>query len=132
MLPEEVPQEDIKIDIEFQKLYDIIYMQEKEMGGQRIESPPWDKKAQPMQKIKEVVNGIKMYFEVRDMMNSAKISPEASEEDARALMKSFFSMMMKSEKNSNSNSEMEKEVQGEMNSKNFDEEKGITGNIIFG
>ncbi len=132
MLPEEVPQKDIKIDIEFQKLYDVIYMQEKEMQGQRIESPPWDKKVQPMQKIKEAVNGIKMYFEVRDMMNSAKISPEASEEDARSLMKSFFSMMMRSEKNSNSNPEMDKEVQGEMNSKNFDEEKGITGNIIFG
>ena len=126
MLPEEVPQEDVRIDIEFQKLYDIIYIQEKEMSGQRIESPPWDKKARPMQKIKDMVNGVKIYFKVRDMMNSAKISPETSEEDARTLMKSFFSMMMKSEKNSNP--EMETETKNE----DVLEEKGITGDIIFG
>ncbi len=133
MLPEEVPQEDVRIDIEFQKLYDIIYMQEKEMGGQRIESPPWDKKSQPMQKIKDMVNGVKIYFKVRDMMNSAKISPEASGEDARTLMKSFFSMMIKSEKNTNNNPEMEKEMQNEMNNENLgDEKNSITGNVIFG
>ena len=130
MLPEEVPQEDVRIDIEFQKLYDIIYMQEKEMGGQRIENPPWDRKSQPVQKIKDAVNGVKMYFKVRDMLNSAKIYPETSEKDARALMKSFFSMMMKSEKDGNP--EMKKEMQNEMNSENPNGEKEITGNIIFG
>ncbi len=130
MLPEEVPQEDIRVDIEFQKIYDIIYMQEKEMSGQRIESPPWDRKAQPMQKIKDSVNGVKMYFKARDMLNSAKISPETSEKDAKALMKSFFSMMMKAEKGSKP--EMEKEMQDEMNNEDFGEEKEITGNIIFG
>ena len=133
MLPEEVPQEDVRIEIEFQKLYDIIHMQEKEMGGQRIESPPWDRKAQPVQKIKDMVNGVKMYFMARDMLNSAKISPETNEKDARALMKSFFSMMMKSEKNSNNNPEIEKEMQDEMNNENLGEEKNsIAGNVIFG
>lgn len=129
MLPEEVPQEDVRIDIEFQKLYDIIYMQEKEMSGQRIESPPWDRKAQPMQKIKDMVNGVKMYFKARDMMNSAKISPETNEKEVRALMKSFFSMMRESEKGDEP--EMEKEMQDEINSENPNEEKGVTGNIIF-
>ncbi len=129
MLPEEVPQEDVRIDIEFQKLYDIIYMQEKEMGGQRVESPPWDKKIRPIQKIKDMTNGVKMYFKARDMLNSAKIYPEASEKEARDLMKSFFSMMM-SEKNSNP--EMKKEIQDEMNNENLGEKKEITGSIIFG
>jgi hypothetical protein len=131
MLPEEVPKEDVRIDIEFQKIYDIIYTQEKEMSGQRIESPPWDRKVQPIQRINEMVNGVKMYFTARDMLNSAKISPEASEDDVRALMKSFFSMMMKSENNRDNNPEMNQEVQGETDNQN-PEEKGIVGNIIFG
>ena len=42
------------------------------MSGQRIESPPWDRKSQSLQEgVKGVVNGIKMYFKMRDMMNSA-------------------------------------------------------------
>ncbi len=125
MMPEEVPEEDIRVDIEFQKLYDIIYMQEKDMQGQRIESPPWDRKIQPIQKVKEVVNGVKMYFKAKDMLNSAKISPEVSEKDAKDLMKSFFSMMMKSEK---SRPDIEIEIKNE----NIGEERGITGNLIFG
>ncbi len=132
MLPEEVPQEDVRIDIEFQKIYDMIYMQEKDMRGERIESPYWDKKAQPIQKIKDIVNGGRMYFKGRDMMNSAKISPEANEKEARALMKSFFSMMGKGEKNK------EEMNQGEMKEKkDIGEEKGvweekgkITGEVI--
>ncbi len=130
MLPEEVPREDVRIDIEFQKLYDIIYMQEKEMSGQRIESPPWDKKIQPIQKIKDMVNGVEIYFKARDMLNSAKISPETSEKEARDLMKSFFSMMMKSENGGLQQMQKEK---NEMNSENVKQEKNsLTGNIIFG
>ncbi len=127
MLPEEVSDEDIKIDIEFKKLYDIIYIQEKEMRGKRIESPPWDKKAQPMQKLNEVVNGVKIYFMAKDMLDSAKVYPPESKKDAKALINSFFSMMMKSDKGKQN---MEKE----MNKENGDmtEEKGITGNVIFG
>ena len=125
MLPEEVPKEDVRIDIEFQKIYDMIHMQEKEMSGERTESPPWDRKIQPIQKIKEFTQGVKMYFKVRNIMNSAKISPETSEKDARALMKSFFSMMMKSKKD-------DQQMETEMEDKKEDQEKNsITGNIIF-
>jgi len=130
MLPEEVPEEDVRIEIEFQKLYDIIYMQEKEMGGQRIESPPWDKKAQPMQKIKDVVNGVKMYFKARDMLNSAKISPEANEKDARAMMKSFFSMMMSDKGGSEGGEEMKEGDIGEEKGV-WEEKEKITGQVIF-
>ncbi|MDP2925185.1 MAG: hypothetical protein Q8N99_02320 [Nanoarchaeota archaeon] len=135
MLPEEVPQEDIKVDIEFQKIFDIIYTQEKEMRGQRIESPPWDRKTQPMQNIKDVVNGVKMYFKARDILNSAKIYPETSKKDAKTLMKSFFSMMMKSEKGKPG---METDMKDDMNNGDIGEEKGvweekekITGEVIL-
>ena len=130
MLPEEVPEEDVRIEIEFQKIYDMIYMQEKDMKGERIESPPWDRKTQPVQKIKEVVNGVKMYFMVRDILNSAKVYPETSEKDVKALVKLFFSMMMQSEK--------EPEMETEMKNEDIGEEKGvweekekITGEVIF-
>ncbi len=132
MLPEEVPEEDIRIDIEFKKLYDIIYIQEKEMQGKRIESPPWDKKAQPMQKINEVVNGVKMYFMINDMFDSAKVSPPESKKDAKTLINSFFNMMMKSDKG---NKDMEKDMKDKMNKENKDmngEIDSITGNVIFG
>lgn len=130
MLPEEVPQEDIRIDIEFQKIYDMIYIQEKDMRGGRIESPPWDRKTQPIQKIKEVVNGVKMYFIVTDILNSAKVYPETSEKDVKALIKSFFSMMMKSEKGGpEMETEMKKEDIGEEKGVWEDKEK-ITGEVI--
>ncbi len=129
MLPEEVPQEDIRVEIEFQKIYDIISLQEKEMRGERIESPPWDRKTQPVQKIKDAVNGVRMYFKIRDVLSSANVSPEESENDVESLMELFFDMMMNSER---------EEPEGEMK-EDIGEEKGvwedkekITGEVVFG
>jgi hypothetical protein len=98
MLPEEAPQTDVLIEIDFQKIYDLIYTSQKEMEGARVESPPWDRKARPMQKIKEMANGVKMFFKVRDIVNSAKISPEESRGDVKALFNVFFKLMMKGER----------------------------------
>lgn len=116
MLPEEVPQEDVRVEIEFQKLYDIIYMQQKDMQGERIESPPWDRKVQPIQKIKDVVTGVRMYFKARDMLNSAKVYPKTSEKDARTLMEYAFFMMKESGKSSE---------QPETKNEDIGEEKGV-------
>ena len=131
MLPEDVPQEDARIEIEFQNLYDMIYLQEKEMRGERIESPPWDRKIQPIQKVKDVVNGVKIYLKVRDMLDSAKVSPATSEEDVKPLMKLFFKMMMKSGGGES--------PEGEFDNGDIGEEKGvwdkkekITGEFIVG
>jgi hypothetical protein len=134
MLPEEVPQEDVKIEIEFKKIYDMIFMEEKEMKGARIESPPWDKKTQPIQKIKETVNGIKMYFKVRDILNSAKIYPESKEKETRSIMKLFFNMMMESDKDKNNqeigmNKEDNQDFKDEILK---DEKNSIAGKVIFG
>lgn len=131
MLPEEVPQEDARIEIEFQKLYDIISLQEKEIRGERIESPPWDRKTQPIQKMKDVVNFAKMYLKIRDMMNSAKVYPETSEEDVKPLMKLFFSMMMKSGGDSGESPEGEFEDIGEEKGI-WDEKEKITSEVVFG
>jgi hypothetical protein len=96
MLPEQVPQEDARIEINFQEVYDLVYSIQKEMDGEKTESPPWDKKSQNGG-IKQMTNGIKMSFKVRSILNSAKIYPEESESDVRDLVKTFLKMMMKGE-----------------------------------
>ncbi len=121
MLPEEVPEKDVEIELDFERLYDIIYMSEKEMQGERIESPPWDKQTRPVGMVKEFVDGIKMYFKVRSMMNSARITPEESEGDVRYLMKTFFSMMMEEGKGEGDMSEGE----GDGGEEDMGEEKGV-------
>ncbi|MDP3026805.1 MAG: hypothetical protein Q8N63_03785 [Nanoarchaeota archaeon] len=96
MLPEEVSEKDVTAEIDFEKIYELIYSQEKEMRGEQIESPPWEnKKMQPVQGIKSVVNGAKMYLKVRSIMNSATFTPAESEGDMKKLFKKFFSMMGK-------------------------------------
>ena len=122
----------------FQRIYDMIYMQEKDMQGERIESPPWDKKIQPIQKIKEAVNGVKMYFKLKDIFNSAKITPVESEKDVRSLFKKFMSMMMEDERGSNKSPKGESDNKDNKNIKGnsveediWESKEAITGEIIF-
>ncbi len=68
-------------NIDYDLLYDLIHTSEKEMEGTRIESPPWDKQIRPMKVIKDIQNGIKMYFKVRKMLNEAEYIPEDSKKD---------------------------------------------------
>ncbi|MBU4069705.1 MAG: hypothetical protein KJ646_01875 [Nanoarchaeota archaeon] len=102
MLYGEIPEEDVRIEIDFEKIYEMIYSMEKDMQGEFIESPPWDReKIKPVQKIKDVTNGIKMYFKIRGIINSAKIYPEEARGDVESLFKDFFSMMGKGERDKN-------------------------------
>ena len=95
MLPEEVPEEDIKIELDFDTLYELIYTSEKEMGGENIESPEWAKRnTKPMAKLKEIKEGIGMFMKVRSMINDAEITPKEAEKDVDKLFKDFLWMMM--------------------------------------
>ena len=94
MLPEEMPKENIKIEINFDEIYKFIYEGEKSMRGERVESPPWDRKFSPVAKVKEITNGIKMYFKMKSLINSATITPSDSEKDVRKLLNKFMNMMM--------------------------------------
>ena len=98
MLPEEMPEKDITITMDFEKLYELIYDMEKDMKSSQTQNPPWDNSMKPIQKVKEVTNGVQMYFKIRSMLNSAEISPIEVEDDANSLMKEFLSMMMKGDK----------------------------------
>jgi hypothetical protein len=138
MLPEEVPNEDAIVELDFEKIYNLIYSQEKEMQGDRIESPPWDRKMSPVQTFKDMKNGVKMYFKVRDIINSAKITPSESEDDVKSVIKSFMSMMMNAGDKAGQKEEGDEKkgvdkAEGKGKSGFGDaEEKSITGNVIFG
>ncbi len=112
LLPEEVKEEDVRVELEFDKVYELIEMTEKEVQGGRIESPPWDKRPQPIQKVKEVYNQVKMYLKVMSLINSAAITPEESEDDVQSLMMSFLKLMMQEGPNGGGEADggMEKEI----------------------
>lgn len=133
MLPEEVPSKDVKAEIDFEKIYDLIYFSEKEMQGGYTESPPWDKKSNPVGKIKEAINGVKMYFKVRSILNSAKVSPPEAKSDVQSLSKTFFFMMQKAGQETPSEEEMQEEGQAEnMEEDVLGSKEEITGEIIRG
>ncbi|MDP3966571.1 MAG: hypothetical protein Q8Q04_03505 [archaeon] len=90
----EIEEEDVRIEIDFEKVYDFIYTSEKEMGG-HTESPPWDRRVDPIQTINEVANGIKSFFKIRSMIGSSKVFPEEARGDVEKLLNAFIGMMMK-------------------------------------
>ena len=137
---EEMPEKDVTIEIDFDRVYKLVEIMEKDMRGAEIESPPWDKKPRFAPKVKQIFNGIKMFFEVRGIINDAKIYPEEAEGDVRKLIKEFFNMMLKSGFNDENNGEFSDDELKE-SSENFedvDTEKGffeskeaITGKVVI-
>lgn len=126
MLPSDNPAEDVRIELDFSILYEIIQETEKGMRSERLESPPWDRRIQPIQKIKEFISGAKMYFKMNDLLNSAKYYPEDSEKDVKTILEFFFKSMFGSdeEKSNDGNEEQE--------SKEFSaENEGISGKAIW-
>lgn len=95
MLPEETPKVDVTVKIPFELVFEIIEGGQKEMMGSHIESPPWDRKAQPIQKVKQIISGVKMYFTVRKIISSSEVIPTSAEEDVREFLKKMFNMAMK-------------------------------------
>ncbi len=96
MSPEDVPQQDVSVTLDFDKIHELILISEKDMGGEQVQNPPWDKgRIQPVKRIKEVINGIRMYFKVRDLINSAEYYPPESEGEIKSLIYDFMFKHMK-------------------------------------
>ncbi|MEK6848122.1 MAG: hypothetical protein AABX65_00630 [Nanoarchaeota archaeon] len=138
MLPEEVPEKDITVTVDYKKIYELIYDGEKEMSGQRVETPPWDReKFNPVSKVKDITKGIKMYFRVRSLINSAEITPSESEDDVRSMFKTFFSMMMKNDGGKPQNKEeadkmKEDGTEGDNSGEApWEDKKVLTGEVIL-
>ena len=129
MLPEEADAEDVRIEIDFDKVYDLIDMEERDMRGAETESPPWDRRPRKIGMVKSFVNEIKMYFKVMDIMNSAKVYPESAERDAKDLFKTFFKMMTSGDKGGDRDDMGDEERTGE----DPWEDKGVvTGEVVRG
>ncbi|MFH1237895.1 MAG: hypothetical protein V1491_00450 [archaeon] len=128
MLPEESDAEDVRIEIDFNKVYELIDMEEKEMRGAEVESPPWDKRPRKVGVVKNFVNGIKMYFKVRDIINSANVYPESAEKDAKDLFKTFFQMMTSGDKGDDKDG-MEEDGR-EMGENPWEDKAVVTGEVV--
>ncbi len=128
MLPEEVPEKDVTVKIDFEKIYELIEISEKDMKGAHIESPPWDRKPQVVQSVKNVFNGMKMFFKVLGIVNSAEVTPESAEKDVNKLIRSFIWMMIAGGEDENPETEKdnEKEVEEIWDNKNM-----LTGEVIL-
>lgn len=94
MPPEEITEKDMVITIDFDKVYELVKIGEKDMGGGRIESPPWDKKENAISKFNEVKNGIKMFLKVQQLISSSEIEPKEARKDINSLVKSFVWLMI--------------------------------------
>jgi hypothetical protein len=92
MSPEEVPAEDVKIVLEWERIYDLISYEEENMRGAELESPPWDKRSRQGM-VKGITDGIKMYFKVRGLVNSAVVTPASAEGDVKDFVMTFIRMM---------------------------------------
>ncbi len=91
MAPDGVPAEDIRIEVEWERLYDLISFEEENMRGTELESPPWDER--PRQgAVKGFTDGVRMYLKVRGLINSAVISPESDEGEVRDFIMSLIRM----------------------------------------
>ena len=120
MLPEEVTEQDIKIEIDFDKIYDMIYTTQKEMEGERIESPPWAREESVGIKLNEVKNAMGVYFKIKNILDSATITPEGSEKDVRKLLNKFFLMMMQQDNKEQQDEEISEKLE-DASSKEFQE-----------
>ncbi|MCK5410064.1 MAG: hypothetical protein KAJ30_07350, partial [Candidatus Heimdallarchaeota archaeon] len=132
MLPSEVPEKDVTIELDFEKIYELILSTEKDMRGEELESPPWDERARTGG-IKQITNGIKMYFKIRELINSAVVSPPEAEKDIKDISKLFFKILRKSM--GDRGPEMEGEGEGEEFEKleeEIFEKRSVTGEIIRG
>jgi len=139
MLPEQVPEKDVSITLDFDKVYELVSTGE-DMKKEEIQAPPWDKqKINPGKQIKNAVNGIKMYFKVRDLINSAEYEPKESKKEVKSLINSFMLMMMKegegggeSGQDTEQLTDEEKAQAEEIKNELLDPKEALTGEIILG
>ena len=121
----EVPAEDVKVEIDIEKLLDII--EYSESGRVELQSPPWDKQP-PTGMVKGVIDGVKMYFMFKSMLNSAVTTPESAEPFAKQFTRLFFETIMGGDENREKDSEFDEENQEE--DEDIEQRDPITGNII--
>lgn len=133
LLPEENPVfSDVRFEIDFNKVYDLIETAENDMGGGCIERPPWGPSAKIGETVNNIVDCISMYLKIRGIINDAKVYQEEHEKNIKNIAKEFLKLMM-----TNDNNRQPKEMNEEndrIETVKFGDEveknKEITGKII--
>ncbi len=96
MPPSEIPAENVKAELDVNKLLDIIEYEES--GRVELESPPWDKKPREGNFVKRATDGARIYFMFRGLMNSLIVTPESAKADALSFVRNFFEVVMRGDK----------------------------------
>jgi len=91
MLPSDNPAEDVRIELDVEKMLDIVEFMESDRV--ELESPPWSPKPR-VKFVTGIVDGVQMFFKFRALMNSARVYPESAEPAAGFYMRDFFSIIM--------------------------------------
>jgi len=134
MLPEKTPETDLSITLDFDKIYELVSTQEKDMKKEQIQMPPWEKeKVEPVRQIKEAVNGIKMFFKVRDLINSAEYEPKEGKKEVKSLVNGFMRMMMETNEGPKEEqlTDEEKQQAEEIKDELLNSKEAMTGEIIM-
>lgn len=126
MPPTEVPAEDVKIELDVDKLLDIIEYEESDRV--ELESPPWDRKPRTTF-ANNVVGGTKMFFMFNSFMNSAVSIPESAEDDAKFFVENFFEIAMGGGEDREEDFE-DQEFDEEKLPENWEDKEFITGQVI--
>src|SRR3989344_1082755 len=103
MPPEDQPEQDVVIRIDFDRAYALMDFVKREMEGGQLESPPWDKKPRRVtDTAKEMYNGIKIWLRVQGIINDLTVTPERDEQQMKSFMKSvIWEIMTKSSDDKN-------------------------------
>ncbi|MBU1129355.1 MAG: hypothetical protein KJ949_01865, partial [Nanoarchaeota archaeon] len=137
MLPSEVEQIDATVEMDFKLFYDMIFVSEKDMMGDHIESPPWDKQMRPVQKIKEIGNGVKMWNKMRQLKNSAIITPNDVEKEVEKFAEWVIENAMMGGPDGLGGSKEEMKIKEGEEGKSGEEggkiefDKGVSGKVVW-
>ena len=91
MPPPENPAEDVKVELDVEKLLDIVEYEEQ--GRVELESPPWDRQPR-VGFVKGAIGGVRMFFMFRSLINSVVVTPESAEKDVLFFVRNFFEVVM--------------------------------------
>lgn len=111
---EEVPKQDVKLTLDFDKLYSFMYTVQKEVEANNLRTPEWGKSQGIGKTVTQVVDGMKIVFKVMDFLNSAEVEPKSARKDINALTKTFIWTMLKHSGDNNQDKAEVKEASPEI------------------
>ncbi|MFH1425681.1 MAG: hypothetical protein ABIG28_03070 [archaeon] len=127
MPPSEIPAQDILVEMDFEKLYDIIEVEEKD----RVEfhSPPWDKQKE-IGTIKEMTSGVKMWWRFKALVNSVEVTPSDSKKYVEPFLKNFMKGMMGGSGGEEGVKDEGSEFEEEKSPEGWKSKETITGEVV--